>query len=132
MNRPFVSLTTAAALAAGTVLTPTQASAYPVWVIPAIIGAGAIGIGAGAAAANAPRGVVTVVEQPGTGYDRPAVGVRAKVVVGGRAAVTSRTRAAVGAQAAIAPPLRATVRGEPRMNRGAKNIPPRAAAQYWR
>jgi hypothetical protein len=70
MKKTLVALSAAAALGLGTVSIPSQANAYPAWVIPAIIAAGVGGVvvaGAATSAAYAddryyagPRGTVHV------------------------------------------------------------------------
>jgi hypothetical protein len=50
IRRTFIALTSAGALAAATAAIPTQANAFvPAWVVPAIIGAGVVGVVVGAA-----------------------------------------------------------------------------------
>jgi hypothetical protein len=49
MRRTLIALASAGALAAGTAALPSQANALPVWVVPAIIGAGVAGVVIGAA-----------------------------------------------------------------------------------
>jgi hypothetical protein len=49
MRRTLIALASAGALAAaGSTVVPTQANALPGWVIPAIIGAGVVGVAVGA------------------------------------------------------------------------------------
>ena len=71
MKKTLVALSAAAALGLGTVSIPTQANAYPAWVIPAIIAAGVGGVVVAGAATSAaavderyyagsPRGTVHV------------------------------------------------------------------------
>ena len=67
-------LTAAAAVATITTASaalPTPASAYPVWVIPAIIGGTAAGLGVGAAAANANNAYNAGLEARGQIYVEP-------------------------------------------------------------
>lgn len=55
MKKIVLSIVTAAAVgAAGFVATPQPAQAAAWWVVPAIVGAGVIGVGAGAIAATNP------------------------------------------------------------------------------
>lgn len=58
----LIAGTAAIALAGATVTAPTQANAYPVWVIPAIIGAAVGGVAVGAVASNPPA----YAYEPGT------------------------------------------------------------------
>ncbi len=53
MKKTLTVLTAVAALGIATVATPTPAAAF-FWVIPAIIGAGAVGLGVGAATSQPP------------------------------------------------------------------------------
>lgn len=53
MHKALIGLTAATALVAGSVSMPQTASAFPAWVVPAIVGAGAIGVVVGATAAQA-------------------------------------------------------------------------------
>lgn len=55
MRRTLIGLTSALAIAGSTIAAPTPASAYPGWVIPAIVtaGVGGIALGAGIASAHA-------------------------------------------------------------------------------
>ncbi len=53
MKKALTALAAVAVLGAATVATPTPAAAF-FWVIPAIIGAGAIGLGVGAATSPPP------------------------------------------------------------------------------
>lgn len=53
MWKTVMTVTAALALGLATVSLPTKADAYPVWVIPAIIGAAIVGVGTGAAVADA-------------------------------------------------------------------------------
>lgn len=53
MHKALIGLTAATALVAGSVSMPQTASAFPAWVVPAIIGAGVAGVVVGASAASA-------------------------------------------------------------------------------
>jgi hypothetical protein len=66
MKRVLTASAAALALVAGTAALPTSANAYPVWVIPAIIGAGFAGFATGAVAATTPP------PPPAWGYPAPA------------------------------------------------------------
>lgn len=59
----------AIALAGATVTAPTQANAYPAWVIPVIIGAAVGGVAIGAVASNPPA----YAYEPGTVGPRGAI-----------------------------------------------------------
>ncbi len=67
MRKILISSASALALLAGTVAVPSSANAYPVWVIPVIIGAAVGGVGLGAVAtANAQQnGQPVPAAQPG-------------------------------------------------------------------
>ncbi|MDJ1157765.1 hypothetical protein QNA08_05915 [Chelatococcus sp. SYSU_G07232] len=77
MRKALVTLTSVAAIAAAAASVSTGASAYPAWVIPAIVGAGigGVGLGAAAQAATYPRTYVVpgepVAVYPAPTYVRP-------------------------------------------------------------
>jgi hypothetical protein len=64
MRKTVAALSGAAMLTAGAVALPTQANALPVWVIPAIIGAGVAGVVVGASAHPAYATEVRAYEEP--------------------------------------------------------------------
>jgi hypothetical protein len=53
MRKALIGVTSALALAGSAIALSTPASAFPVWVVPAIVAAGVGGIGVGAAAGSA-------------------------------------------------------------------------------
>lgn len=75
-RKALIAGTAAIALAGATVSVPTQANAYPVWVIPAIIGAAVGGVAVGAVASNPPA----YAYEPGP-YAADAVGPRGTIYV---------------------------------------------------
>lgn len=60
IKRNLLGLSAAALIAGTTMLAPTPASAHPLWLVPALIGAGVLGAGTGAAVAS--NSHTTVVE----------------------------------------------------------------------
>ena len=77
-RKALIAGTTAIAFAGATVSVPTQANAYPVWVVPAIIGAAVGGVAIGAVASNPPA----YAYEPGPyAYEPDAVGPRGTVYV---------------------------------------------------
>ncbi|HZS63829.1 MAG TPA: hypothetical protein VFA53_04955 [Xanthobacteraceae bacterium] len=83
-----MAATAAVVVGAATVSLPRQAEALPVWVVPAIIGAGVVGVVGGAAAANAnaayyePRGTVYV--EPSAAHAQVCHIVRERTAYGWR------------------------------------------------
>jgi len=77
MRKSLIGLTSAIAIAATAATAPTPASAYPGWVIPAIVaaGVGGVALGAGISSAHAQTTGAIYSSSPGTpvqpqiGYD---------------------------------------------------------------
>lgn len=77
MKRTLTTLAAATALGAATLAAPSPASAqFAEWIIPAIIGAGILGVGVGAAANNPPPPAYAEPAPAGTVYVQPTTTTR--------------------------------------------------------